>query len=109
MLLATQHNARLHLLASIAVVLFGFLFQISQVEWIALVLSMGLVASAEALNTAIERLGDAITRETHPLIRDAKDLAAGGVLLASLAALVVGLIVFVPYLCALFVQSGVAA
>ena len=109
MLLATQHNARLHLLASFAVFFGGLLLEISRFEWIAVVLAIGLVASAEALNTAVERLGDAITRDKNPLIRDAKDVAAAGVLLASVAALFVAVFVFTPRLFTLFVAWGGAA
>lgn len=97
------------MLATIAVAFLGLLLRISRYEWMAVVLAIGLVACAEALNTAIERLGDAVTLEIHPLIRDAKDLAAAGVLLASTAALMVGMLVFLPRLFTLFVAWGGAA
>ena len=65
-------------------------------DWAVLVLAMGLVLASEAANTAIEALSDRVAPERHPLIARAKDVAAGGVLLASLAAAGVGLLVLGP-------------
>jgi diacylglycerol kinase (ATP) len=61
---------------------------------------MALVWLGEALNTAVELLADAVSPTPHPLIGRAKDVAAGGVLLAAGAAVVIGLMVFIPYLTA---------
>lgn len=105
-LVASQHNARLHFAATLAVIAAGAFFQVTQLSWAALVAAIGLVWVAETLNTAIERLGDAITREVHPAIRDAKDLAAGAVLVASAIAVVIGALVFVPHVFTLFVRLG---
>ncbi len=93
-LLRTQPHARWHLLISLGVIALGFVFQVSRGDWLALVLAMALVWTAEALNTAIELTCNAITLEKHPVIGLAKDVAAGAVLLASLFAVVVGAIVF---------------
>lgn len=87
----------------------GFLFQISRLEWVAVVLAVGLVISAEAINSAVERLGDAISFEIQPQLRDAKDLGAGAVLLAAAVAMAVGLLVFVPHIFTAFVRWGGAA
>ena len=76
----------------------GFGFGISRIEWCALVLAIAGVWAAEAVNTAIELLGDATTSDPHPLVGRAKDVAAGAVLLAALGAAVVGLLVFAPRL-----------
>ena len=97
-LVLTQGNALVHLAATIAVIIAGFFFKVTAGEWAALVLSMAAVWIAEALNTAIEALADCITREDDALIRRAKDVAAGAVLLAAIAAAVVGGIVFGPRL-----------
>lgn len=59
---------------------------------------IGLVWFAEAVNTAVERLADAVTLEHHPLIGTAKDVASAAVLIVSITALVAGLIVYGPYL-----------
>ena len=63
-------------------------------EWLALILAIGLVLSAEALNTAIERMVDRVEPQWHPAARDAKDLAAAGVLIASVFSFIVGVILF---------------
>lgn len=104
MLLATQHNARLHLAATVAVVALGAFLPLTRLEWVAVLAAIGLVIVTETLNTAVERLGDAVARDVHPAIGDAKDLAAGAVLVASLTAALIGLIVFLPHIFALFVS-----
>jgi len=98
LLLRTQHNAWIHAVATGAVVFLGFFFRVTRDEWIALTLAATLVWFAEALNTALEFLADALHAAHHPGIGKAKDIAAGAVLLAALGATITGLIVFVPYL-----------
>ena len=97
-LLATQHNARIHLLATVCVCGLGFLIGISRLEWCALAVAIVMVWTAEALNTAFEFLCDVASPEFHPLIQKAKDVAAAAVLLSAVGAAVIGLIVFVPHL-----------
>jgi diacylglycerol kinase (ATP) len=97
-LLLTQHNAWLHAAATAAVVATGLVLGLSRAEWCWLVLAMTLVWMAEALNTALEFLADAVTQEFHPLILQAKDVAAAAVLIAAIGALVIGLMVFGPHL-----------
>lgn len=94
MMLQSEFNARVHALATIVVVAAGFGFGIDRREWLAVILAITAVWSAEAFNTAIESLGDVVSREQHPGIGRAKDLAAGGVLLAALGAVAIGAIVF---------------
>lgn len=93
-----QLNIRVHAAATVLVVVAGVVLQVSRIDWIALVLAVGLVWTAEALNTAIEHLADAVHPQKHPLVGKAKDVGAGGVLLAAIAAFVVALLVYVPYL-----------
>jgi diacylglycerol kinase len=100
-LLRTQVNARWHLVSTILTIAAGWVLGVSRLDWLALLLAIGLVWTAEAFNTGIEQACDAITLEKHPKIRDAKDVAAGAVLLACVVAVVVGAVVFVPYLTAL--------
>lgn len=100
-LLTTQHNARIHAVATVAVVVAGFVLAVNSVEWALLLLAMGMVWLAEAFNTALEALCDRIAPDPHPLVGRAKDVAAAGVLLAASAAAAVGLIIFVPKLLAL--------
>lgn len=94
----TQTHVRWHALASALVVTAGFFCNVQRVEWMALLLAMALVWTAEACNTAIELSCDAISREQNPLIGHAKDVAAGAVLLAALFAALVGVLVFAPRL-----------
>ncbi|MBI2744335.1 MAG: diacylglycerol kinase family protein [Burkholderiales bacterium] len=96
-LLLTQHNAWLHAAATVVVVVAGLVLGLSRTEWCWLVLAMTLVWMAEALNTALEFLADAVTQEFHPLILQAKDVAAAAVLIAAIGALVIGLLVFGPH------------
>lgn len=97
-LLLEEPHARLHLLATIAVVLLGGWLQISRADWLFLVLVVALVWLAEGLNTALERLCDAAVPDYHPLVGKAKDLAAGSVLMVAGFAVVMGLLIFLPYL-----------
>jgi diacylglycerol kinase (ATP) len=97
-LLRTQVSARWHLVATLLTVVAAILLHVTRAEWLALILAMALVWTAEALNTAIEQACDAITRDHHPQIGHAKDVAATAVLLASIFAIIVALFVFVPHL-----------
>jgi diacylglycerol kinase (ATP) len=97
-LLASQHNARIHLLATVCACGLGLLIGISRLEWCAIVVAIAMVWTAEALNTAFEFLCDVASPEFHPLIQKAKDVAAAAVLLSAAGAAVIGLIVFVPHL-----------
>ncbi len=96
-LLRTQMNARIHLLATVLVVAAGFVFRISRGEWVPLAFAIGIVWIAEAVNTAIEALADRITRENDDAIRRAKDVAAGAVLLAAITAAIIGLLILGPH------------
>ena len=100
-LLRREHNAWLHLVAAVAAVALGAALSISRLEWCAVVFAIAAVLGAEAFNTAIETLADAVHPDRDPLVGQAKDLAAAGVLLVSLGAAAVGLIVFAPRLLAL--------
>lgn len=100
LLVRSERHARFHLAATLAVAALAAWCRVTPGEAASLALAVGLVLAAEALNSAVERLADRVTREPDPLIRDAKDLAAGGVLVAAAAALVVGLAVFLPRLLA---------
>jgi diacylglycerol kinase (ATP) len=97
-LVRTQRNARLHLLATLGVCAAGIYFGLSRAEWLWITAAIVLVWSAEAFNTALEQLADALHPERHPAIGRAKDVAAGAVLIAALGAAVIGMLVFVPHL-----------
>ncbi|HEY0354847.1 MAG TPA: diacylglycerol kinase family protein [Flavisolibacter sp.] len=89
-------HARIHLLAAIVVVIAGFYFRISGMEMIAIGFSIALVWITEMINTAIEKCMDMITLEKHPQVKVIKDIAAGAVLIAAMAAIIVGAVVFIP-------------
>jgi diacylglycerol kinase (ATP) len=97
LLLRTQANARIHLLATVLVIAAGFAFRITRGEWCLLAAAVGIVWAAEAANTALEFLADRITREHDESIRNAKDIAAGCVLLASITAAIIGILVLGPH------------
>jgi len=96
-MLKTQQNAWIHLVATIVVVIAGFLLNVSGSEWCWLILAIMVVWSTEALNTALELLADVASPEFHPLVKKAKDVAAGAVLISAIGAVAIGLIVLGPY------------
>jgi diacylglycerol kinase len=96
-LVRTQHNARIHTLATLVACAVGFYFRITKTEWCFIVFAISIVWTAEALNTALEFMGDAVSPGHNELIGKAKDIAAAGVLIASIGAAVIGVIVFAPY------------
>lgn len=100
-LLSEQHNAWIHLLATVVVIGAGLWFGVSATEWMFLVLAITVVWVAEALNTALELLCDVASPEFHPLVKRCKDVAAGAVLIAALGAAVIGATVLYPYFMAL--------
>jgi diacylglycerol kinase (ATP) len=100
-MLKSQHNAWVHLVATLCVVLVGLFCGVTVTEWCFLIIAIMVVWVAEALNTALELLCDVASPDFHPLIKKSKDVAAGGVLLSALGAVSIGLIIFAPYLLAL--------
>ena len=92
----TQHNAWIHAFAAILVVFAGFFFKVNSSEWCLLTFAIAFVLIAEMLNTAIEFLTDIVSPVYNQKAKMVKDVAAGAVLIASIAAVVIGLIVFLP-------------
>lgn len=99
-MVATQHNAWIHAVATTAVVTLGALVGVSRYDWALLLLAISIVWVAEAMNTAIEALADALVPQQHVLIERAKDVAAGGVLIAAVVAAIVGFLILGPPLMA---------
>ena len=95
-LVASQRNAWIHGAATIAVVALGVYLGLSAAQWALVTVAVASVWTAEAINTALELLADAVAPEFDPLIGKAKDVAAGAVLLAAIGAAAIGLLVFVP-------------
>jgi len=96
-LFRTERNAQIELVIAIVVVALGFLFNFNTQEWFILLLCIFLVIAFEALNTALEKALDRLHPDRHPLIGQAKDLAAGAVLLVSIFAAIVGILLFYPH------------
>jgi diacylglycerol kinase (ATP) len=97
LMLRTQHNAWIHAAATGLVILVGVVLRVDTSSWLWLVVAMVAVWTAEALNTALEFLADAASPEFHPLVRQAKDVAAGAVLIAAAGAVTIGVLVLGPY------------
>lgn len=89
-----ENNAQFHLLAAFVVTGLGIYFDIEKWEWALIVLSVFFVFSAEAFNTAIEKICDKFHPDYSPIIGKVKDLAAAGVLFAAISALVIGVLIF---------------
>lgn len=94
--LKTQHNAWVHSLAAVMVVILGSWLQISPRDWAVLVLTIAMVFTAEFINTSIEAVVDLASPQKHPLAKVGKDVGAGAVLIAALAGVLIGLLILGP-------------
>lgn len=97
-MLRCQHNAWIHATGTVVALGAALFFRVSAGDWCWIILAISIVWTAEALNTAFEFLADAASPDFHPLVRDAKDVAAGAVLVTAVAATIIAAIVFWPYL-----------
>lgn len=93
-----EDNMKIHVVVTILVIICGFLFKVSSLEWIILIFAIGLVIGAEVLNTCIENLVDLVTKDFNKYAENAKDTAAAHTLVLSITAAIIGLIVFIPKL-----------
>ena len=96
LLITTEASIKVQLVISIIMTFAGFYFKISATEWLIQILAIGLVMSIEGINTAIEAIADFIHPEKNKKIGFIKDIAAGAVLIASIAAVLAGLIIYLP-------------
>ncbi len=96
--LVNERNMTIHFCFMIAVIIFGFVLNISMREWITCIILFALVMSLELVNTAIETVVDICSPNINPKAKLAKDMAAGAVLLAAMAAAIIGLVIFIPRL-----------
>lgn len=97
-----ERNMRIHLLFSFLVIGGSFFFSITRMEWLFIILVISGMFALELINSAIERVVDLVTEEYHPLAKQAKDLAAGAVFLYAIFSVIIGIIVFFPYIRELF-------
>jgi len=93
-----EHNARVHLAITFLVIVLGVFFGLNTVEWVIIALTVGFVFVTEILNTAIEDIADFISPQRDIRIKRIKDLGAAAVLIAAIAAVLVGILIFLPKL-----------
>lgn len=93
-----QRNAKIQTVMGIAAISLGFIVSITPYQWLLVLFCIGLVISLEMINSAIEIFCDMVTTDFHPKIKIIKDVAAGAVLVAAIASLIIGLIIFIPAL-----------
>lgn len=98
LLVTCEHNAWIHCFIAACVIITGCIVKLSATEWIAIAMAIGMVLAAEAFNSAIEALADAVSPDYNEAIKRTKDLAAGAVLFLAIASAVIGLIIFIPKL-----------
>lgn len=91
-----EPNMKIHVLVAIIVILSGIILKISTLEWIVILLLIGLVIAAEVLNTSLENLVDLVTKKQDPLAGKVKDTAAGFVMVLAILSAIIGLIIFIP-------------
>jgi diacylglycerol kinase len=104
-LFINEHNAWLHVIAALLVIVSGIIFRIPATDWIAVIIAIGLVFASEAINSSIEKLSDFVSPEKRNSIKEVKDLAAAGVLISAITALLIGLIVFIPKIVSLIANK----
>lgn len=95
-MMRTQHNFWIQVIIGLLAIFLGFILNISMFDWGLVILACGMVLAAETFNSAVEALTDIVQPEQDPRAGRVKDLAAGAVLIAAIAAVVVGLLIFVP-------------
>jgi undecaprenol kinase len=91
-----ERNFRLHLLAAVIVIFAGSLLHLSMLEWVVIIVAITNVLITEMINSALEAIMDYLSLEFHPAIKKIKDMAAGAVLIAAIAAAAIGCIIFIP-------------
>ena len=94
--LKTERNFQVHVLAATIVIISGILTKLSLQEWFVVLILIGGMLALELLNSAVERVVDLTTSEQHPLAKQAKDLAAGAVLIFAIFSAVIGFLIFLP-------------
>lgn len=93
-----EQSMLIHVIATICVLLANILFQVSGIEWLITLLAIGMVLSAELINSAIEAVVDLVTLEEHPLAKIAKDCSSAATFVLACMAALIGIVVYVPYI-----------
>jgi Diacylglycerol kinase len=98
LLVCEERNFQIHLLFTVLAIASCILFGVTKSEWFTVFILIGLVLSAEAVNTCIECICDLVSPDYHPLVKKIKDISAGMVLILSIISVIVGCVIFIPYL-----------
>ncbi|WP_141431507.1 diacylglycerol kinase family protein [Bacillus sp. 03113] len=91
-----ERNVKIHVVIALIVIGMGFKYSLSKMEWVFILIIITGMISLEMVNSAIERVVDLVTKDFHPLAKEAKDIAAGAVLIYAILAIIVGLVIFYP-------------
>lgn len=94
--LKSEQNIRFHFTAAAIVIAAGVVTGLSDTEWMIIVLAIGGMLSFEMINSSMERIVDLASPDLHPLAKQAKDMAAGAVLVFAVASAIIGLLIFLP-------------
>lgn len=97
-----EQNLQIQTVSAMVAVALGLFFRISRGEWLALILAIGLVLILEIINSAVERVTDVLKPRINTYVKEIKDIMAAGVMLASITAVLIGLVIFLPQILALF-------
>ncbi|MBK8808058.1 MAG: diacylglycerol kinase family protein [Bacteroidales bacterium] len=96
-----EHNFRIHLFAALFVVVAGFFFSLTVLEWCVVIFAIGFVFSLEIINSAIENISDFVSPDRNVAIKKIKDISAAAVLVGAFTALIIGFLIFIPKIVAL--------
>ncbi len=101
LLIKREHNFRIHLAATVIVIVAGILLNINTAEWLIIIITIGIVLIAEGLNSAVEHLCDIVSPGEDQRIKNIKDILAAAVLISAIMAAIIGLMIFLPHILAL--------
>jgi undecaprenol kinase len=93
-----EQNLQVQSIIGIIIVTLGFIFEIKPLEWCLIISVIFLVILMEMINSAVERIADALKPRIHTYVKELKDIMAATVMLSAILAIVVGLIIFIPYI-----------
>ncbi len=96
--LKQERNLKIHLLCASIVLLASYYFSITKIEWLIILFLIAIMFALELINSAIERVVDLAGPDFHPLAKQAKDMAAGAVFVFALLSVVVGILIYLPYI-----------
>lgn len=92
----SEKNMKIHVLAMLVVIIIGFILRLNLIEWCICIILFALVISGELFNTAIETIVDMVMPEKNDMAKLAKDVSAGAVFVLAIAAVVIGMVIFIP-------------